>query len=150
MMSLASYLVLGATLEPKIKSKICEGGMWISLRCLRQHTAVSVAMGNNGQPTISLTPVRARPPSSIYEWLRLFGTNASIYLQTHADEAASLMTYMVAITDMSKRHGGYAWRVYDEKFGRIRTLPPTLLDGFYILPPCNPLHGMCAWWTLLL
>ena len=38
MMSLASYLVLGATLEPKIKSKICEGVMWISVRCLRQHT----------------------------------------------------------------------------------------------------------------
>ena len=89
-------------------------------------TAVSVVMGNDGQPTISLAPVRTKPPSSIYEWLRLFGTYASIYLQAHAYEAPSLMTYMVAIMDMSKRHGGYAWRVYDEKFRRIRALSPTL------------------------
>ena len=149
MVSLASYLVLGATIEHKIKSKIWG---YVDLGALSSptHTSVSLAIVNNVQPTISLTPLRARPPSSIYEWLRLFGTYANICLQTHTDEAASLMTYMVAITDMSKRHGGYAWRVYDEKFGRIRTLPSTLLDGFYILPPCNPLHGMCAWWTLML
>ena len=125
--SLARYLVLGATLEPKIKSKICVGG-YVDLGALSSptDTAVSVAMGNNGQPTISLTPVRTRPPSSILECLRLFGNYASIYLQAHADEESSLMTYIVAIMDMSKRHGGYAWRVYDEKFRRIRALSPTL------------------------
>ena len=89
-------------------------------------TAVSVVMGNDGQPTISLAPVRTKPLSSIYEWLPLFCTYASIYLQAHADEAAALMTYMVAIMNMSKRHGGYAWRVYDDKFRRIRALSPTL------------------------
>ena len=36
--SLARYLVLGATLDPKVKAKICEGGMWSSGRCLRQQT----------------------------------------------------------------------------------------------------------------
>ena len=125
--SLARYLVLGATLEPKIKSKIHEG-RYVDLGALSSptDTAVSVAMGNNGQPTISLTPVRTRPPSSIFEWLRLFGTYASIYLHAHTDEASSLMTYMGAIMDMSKRHGGYAWRVYDETFRRIRALSPTL------------------------
>ena len=125
--SLASFLVLGATLEPKIKAKNCEGGyVDLGALCSPTDTTVSVAMGNNGQPSISLTPVRTKPPSSIYEWLRLFRTYASIYLQAHADEAASLMTYMVAIMDMSKRHGGYAWRVYDDKFRRIRALSPTL------------------------
>ena len=93
--SLASFLVLGATLEPKIKAKICEGGyVDLGALCSPTDTTVSVAMGNNGQPSISLTPVRTKPPSSIYEWLRLFFTYASIYLQAHADEAASLMTYM--------------------------------------------------------
>ena len=127
--SLARYMVFGATLEPKIKSKICVGGC-VDLGALSSptDTAVSLAMGNNGQPTISLTPVRTRPPSSNLEWLRLFGTCASIYLQAHADEESSLMTYMVAIMDMSKRHGGYAWRVYDENF-----------DEFV---PCRP-HCNC-------
>ena len=67
--SRASYLVLGATLEPKIKSKICEGGMWILVRCLCQQTQ---QMGNYGQPTISMTPVYTSPPGSSYEWLHLF------------------------------------------------------------------------------
>ena len=125
--SLARYLVLGATLESKIKSKICQGG-YVDLGALSSptDTAVSVAMGNIGQPTISLTPMRTSPPSSILEWLRLFGTYAGIYLQAHADEASSLMRYMVAIMDISKCHGGYSWRVYDEKFRRIRALSPTL------------------------
>ena len=110
--SLASFLVLGATLEPKIKAKTCEGGyVDLGALCSPTDTTVSMAMGNNGQPSISLTSVRTKPPSSVYEWLRLFCTYASIYLQAHVDEAASLMTYMVAIMDMSKRHGGYAWRV---------------------------------------
>ena len=77
--SLASYLVLGATLEPNIKAKICEGEyVDIGALCSPTDTAVSVAMENNGQPTISLTPVRTKPPSSIYEWLRLFCTYVSI------------------------------------------------------------------------
>ena len=50
--SLARYLVLGVTLEPKIKAKICEGG-YLDLRALSSptDTAVSVVMGNDGQPT---------------------------------------------------------------------------------------------------
>ena len=33
---------------------------------------------------------------------------------------------MVVIMDMSKRHGGYAWRVYDEKLRRVRALSSTM------------------------
>ncbi len=53
------------------------------------------------------------------------------------------MTYMVAIMDMSKRHGGYAWRVYDEKFRRIRALSPTL-QCHLLLNLRSPRHcGSC-------
>ena len=142
--SLARYLVLGATLESKIKPKICEGG-YVDIGALSSptDTAVSVAMGNNGKPTISLTPMRTSPPSSILEWLCLFGTYASIYLQAHDDEASSLMRYMVAIMDMSKCHGGYAWRVYDEQFRRIRAPSPTL-QWHLLLNLRSPRHcGSC-------
>ena len=29
---------------------------------------------------------------------------------------------MVNILDMHRRHGGFAWRVYDERFRRVRAL----------------------------
>ena len=37
-----------------------------------------------------------------------------------------MLTYMVSIVDMHRRHGGFAWRVYDEKFRRVRALVPSM------------------------
>ena len=34
---------------------------------------------------------------------------------------------MVNILDMHRRHGGFAWRVYDERFHRVRALAPSML-----------------------
>ena len=33
---------------------------------------------------------------------------------------------MVNILDMHRRHGGFAWRVYDERFRRLRALAPSM------------------------
>ena len=33
---------------------------------------------------------------------------------------------MVNILDMHRRHGGFAWRVYDERFRRVRALAPSM------------------------
>ena len=60
------------------------------------------------------------------EWLRLFSTYASVYLERHPAEAPSMLTYMVSIMDMHRNHGGFAWRLYDEKFRRIRAMTPAL------------------------
>ena len=125
---ISPFLVLGSTLDPKIKVKIWEGG-YVDLSSMATITdpSVSVAVTTDGQqPTISLTPVRARPPGNVMEWLRLFSTYASVYLEKHPAEAPSLLTYMVSIMDMHRNHGGFAWRLYDEKFRRIRALTPAL------------------------
>ena len=58
---ISPFLVLGSTLDPKIKLKIWEGG-YVDLSTLATITdpSVSVAVTTDGQqPTISLTPVRA-------------------------------------------------------------------------------------------
>ena len=125
--SIAHYLTLGANLDQKTKTKISEGG-YVELGSLASSsdTSVSVAVDDNGQPSISLTPGRAKPPANISEWLRLFATYASIYLQVHPHEASPILTYMVRIMDMAKRHGGYAWRLYDERFRRLRAMAPQL------------------------
>ena len=88
--------------------------------------SVSVAMGSDGQPSISLTPFRARPPASILEWIRLFGVYASVYVERHPTEFPSLFSCMVNVIDLHWRHGGVAWRLYDERFRRIRAMAPEL------------------------
>ena len=78
-MNLTQFVVLGATLDPRVKAKIREG-VYVELGALSSptDTSVNVAVGADGQPTISLTPVRASPPATITEWLRLFATYASV------------------------------------------------------------------------
>ena len=77
-------------------------------------------MGSNGQPSISLTP------ASIFKWIRLFSVYASIYVECHPSESAALFTYMMNIMELHRRHGGVAWRLYDERFRRIRIMAPEL------------------------
>ena len=124
---IAQFFVLGATLDPKVKAKIREGA-YVELGSLSSPTgsSVSVSMGTDGQPSIALTSVRARPPATILEWIRLFTTYASVYVETHPDEAPSLFSYVTVITDLQTRHGGFAWRVYDERFRRVRAMAPQM------------------------
>ena len=73
---ISPFLILGAALDPNIKVKIWEG-VYVDLSALATITdpSVSVAVTTDSQqPTISLTPVRARPPDDVMEWLYLFST----------------------------------------------------------------------------
>ena len=125
--TIAPFLVLWPTLDPKVKCKIWEGG-YVELGSLvASESNMTVAVNNEGnQSSISLTPVRARPPGNVMEWLRLFSTYAAVYLDRHPGEAPGILTYMVSILDMQRRHAGFAWRLYDERFRRIRALAPSM------------------------
>ncbi len=86
---ISPFLILGATLDPNIKVKIWEG-VYVDLSALATITdpSVSVAVTTDSQqPTISLTPVRARPPDDVMVWLYLFSTYASVYLEMHPVDA---------------------------------------------------------------
>ena len=124
---IAPFLVLGSTLDSKLKCKIWEGGYVEMGSLVASESTMTVAVNNEGnQSSIYLTPVRARPPGNVMEWLRLFSTYAAVCLDRHPDEAPGVLTYIVSIIDMQRRHGGFAWRLYDERFRRIRSLAPSM------------------------
>jgi hypothetical protein len=65
---------------------------------------------------------RAQPVSSIFEWLRLFGTYAAVFLAARPTLAPSMMTYMVRIVDLNKKYGGWVWREYDIRFRQMKAV----------------------------
>ena len=68
---IAPFFVLGATLDPKVKAKIRQGA-YVELGSLSSPTgsSVYVSMGADGLQSVALTPVGARPPATILEWIR--------------------------------------------------------------------------------
>ena len=88
----SAYLVLGATLDPKIKAKIWSN-QYVDLTTLTsmpQAPSVSVTWAGQ-QPSIAMTQSHASPPASYNEWLRLFNTYAAIYFEAHPNEAGALV-----------------------------------------------------------
>ena len=118
---ISNYLILGATLDPKIKAKIW-AGEYVDLSSLQgtADPAVSVSVHDDGNPSISLKTSKSTPPASYFQWLRLFGIYAAVYLQKFPNQAPSMVTYMVRILEINTKHAGYLWRSYDENFRRVR------------------------------
>ena len=122
------FLLLGATLDPKIKAMIW-AHQYIELGSLASaaEPTVSWTLDPHSQlPQPHVAPARVTPVSTFSAWLRAFCTYASVYVERHPSEAASLFSYIVRIQDMDRRHGGLAWRTYDEKFRRIHALLPSM------------------------
>ena len=119
----SSYLILGSTLDPKVKSKIW-AREYIELSSLHQEQmdpAVFVSVQDNGKPSISLKPSKSSPPANFYQWLTWFSTYAAVYLEKFPEQASSMMTYMIRILELSRKHQGFLWRTYDENFRRMRS-----------------------------
>ena len=118
-------LILGATLDQKMKARIWSRE-YIELTSLADHSnpAVSVSLLADGKPSIALKPAKTSSPGSFNQWLQLFCTYATVYLERYQDEAPSLLTYIIRIFEMSKKHGGYIWRAYDEGFRKVRAFAP--------------------------
>ena len=122
---ISKYFVLGATLDPKIKSKIWSRE-YIDLATLKDKVEprVSVSVEDNGNPSISLKANKSAPVPTYIQWLQSFGKYAAVYLERFPEEGPSIMTYIIKIFEMSKRQGGYVWRSYDESFRRMRSYTP--------------------------
>ena len=118
-------LILGATLDQKMKARIWSRE-YIDLTSLADHSSpsVSVSLLSDGKPSIALKPAKTLPPGSFNQWLQLFCTYAAVYLERYQDEASSILTYIIRIFEMSKKHGGYIWRAYDEGFRKVRAFAP--------------------------
>jgi hypothetical protein len=121
-----NFLVLGAILDPKVKTKIWEG-KYVELSSLGDAKEPSVAVSvNKDDSLISLTPSKTPPPSNIHQWQRLFSTYAAVYTERFPAQAPGIITYAIRILDLHKQYGGTAWREYDENFRRVRAHCPTL------------------------
>lgn len=119
---ISDYLVLGATLDPKVKSKIWSKE-FVDLSSLKHdwvETEVDLSVQDNGRPAISVKPSKSSPPANVYQWISLFGVYAAVYLERFPQEAPHLMTYIVRILELSRKHQGFVWTAYDDKFRRIR------------------------------
>ena len=147
----SQFLILGATLDQKTKSKIW-AREYIELSSLndRPDPSVSVSVQNDGKPSISLKPTKTTPPSSYYQWLKLFSTYAAVYLQKYPEQAAGILTYMMYIFDLFRRHPGYLWRTYDVEFRKVRAFVDApwhkpswdlLLRTNHSVPDTNPIFN---------
>ena len=118
---MSSYLVLGSLVDKKIKMKIWMGE-YIDLSQLKgkEDHSLSVSIQNDGTPSIALKPNKSAPPANIFQWLELFSTYASIYLERFPSEAPAMLTYINRILDLSRKYPGLLWRIYDEKFRQAR------------------------------
>ncbi len=120
-----SFMLAGAYVDPKIKSKIIAGD-YVELSSLapKDETPASLSMqfANDDPNQVNFTPSKTcRKPASLAEWNYLFFAYASIYLPHHPEEGAQIVTYMQRIADMQKDEPNtYIWRQFDESFRKMR------------------------------
>lgn len=120
----ASYMVLGSTVDRKMKEKIWRKE-YIDLSQLsnkEESPPMAISLLDSGRPSLSLKTPKSAPPSNIFQWLESFSTFSAIYLQKFPTEGPALFTYMSKIIDLSRKHQGYLWRSYDEKFRRVKNI----------------------------
>ena len=131
------YFMLGTTVDVKIKKKIWNKE-YVDLGSLvprneTSQTRVNFAFAPGHTSQMSLTPQKPPPPANMMEWVNWFSIFASIYLEKYPGEGPSLFTYIHRVMGVNRSHQNtYIWRIYDEKFRRLKqhseTLPWHLLD----------------------
>ena len=131
-----SYFIAGTTVDKKFKIKIW-AREFVELGSLVHKpeggSSVNMAYAPGSTSHLSFTPARPRQPANIYEWVNMFSIYAAIYCEKYPSEAPQLFTYVTRVMGITKSHpNSYTWRIYDEKFRRLRqfsgSLPWHLLD----------------------
>ena len=127
--AMTPFLVLGATLDPKIKAMIW-AHQFIDLGSLTATTEPTLSCSPYPRSQLPLphgTLDRVTPIITMAQWLRPFSTYTSVYVKRYPAEAPAMLTYMLRIMGMQKRYDGMAWRTYVETtFRRIHALTPSL------------------------
>lgn len=102
--ALASYMTLGFTLELRVKAKIW-GKQFVELSTLVTvpEKSLAVTFDSSDNPMIALSTGKPKGITNIFQWLRLFGTYAAVYLERYPTEAPGVMTYIVHVLDLQKK-----------------------------------------------
>ncbi len=121
---LNSYMLLGANLDDKIKSKII-AGEFVEMSALwdvdELPPRVNMSFREEDGSQLSFSPAKARDPNSFAEWEYLFFTFASVYSSYHPKEAGGVFSYMRRVADIHRDYPNtFIWRVYDTKFRKAK------------------------------
>ncbi len=119
---------LGASLSPKLKSKIW-GDEYVDFATLlvdKEPDYTITVSTSTGRPAVSmLPPTKGKAITDLNTWLNAFQIFAAVYTERHPTSSPSLWKYMAFIRDMATR--GMACATYDINF---RTLKQNQSWGF--------------------
>ena len=116
---LDKFLKLGSTLDSKICSKI-QAGQFVELTSLSNDEDTVPIDYDPVTKQLTMSKKTPKKISNVFEWFRLFGTYASVYLAAHPDEGSCIVTYMVRIMDMSGQYQGGVYLKYDTMFRKLK------------------------------
>lgn len=128
-------ILLGTSIPQKVKDKIW-GDEFIEMNVLTPsyvEDPVSVFISQKKFSVINNN--KNKTPLTIEQWTSAFLVFMDIYIEKRPEHARSLLKYMHTIREMYDLFGDEAWRVYDERFRRLRESLPLpwgkLVDELY-------------------
>lgn len=112
---------LGATIPQKVKEKIW-GDEFIDMNVLSPHYECDPfsLLITNKKFSIINNNNRNKMPLSISQWTTAFFVFMDIYIEKRPEEARQLLKYGHNIREMHDLYGDEPWRLYDERFRRLR------------------------------
>lgn len=133
----SNFKTLGDNVPDKIKAQIW-ANEYVDLTRLvntdRTDDVQFTLYQAEGSASVNIVPQNKRLPFSILQWDSAFAAFMAVYLQRYQDEMANLLQYSQTIKQLSQK--GANWRLYDEKFRKIREteLQPwgTILFDLYL------------------
>ena len=119
----SASLPLGATIPPKVQSKIW-ADQFVDLRILlkdnddEEYTfTLNKQLGKSSVSVMSPTQ-RSKPLEEIQEWTAAMLTFGAIYTERHPHTAPKLFKYIKTVRDMEARGGN--WTYYDTQFRKLK------------------------------
>ncbi len=120
MIEISDGIPLGVSIPQKIRDKITNDE-FIDMNVLTPsyvEDPVSVFISQKKFSIINNN--RNKVPLTIEQWSSAFLVFMDIYIELHDDQSRPLLKYLHNIREMHDLYGDEAWRVYDERFRRLR------------------------------
>ena len=123
-------LPLGATLSPKLKSKIW-AGEFVELTALGSSAPdppMSITVDNgSAKHTVAISSSsKTATINNIYHWTDLFHTYAAVYTERYPDQGPHLFKYCSIVRSMSHKCSLQWWLFYDNQFRRLKAQDSTM------------------------
>jgi len=126
-------LPLGATVPPRVKSKIW-AGEFIDLPSLTHTTldpplSLTLESGQSRQTVAINQQSKSSQPNNIEDWTDLFHIFIAIFTERHPHQAPLLLKYCSTIRSLSRKCSLQWWSYYDTQFRRLKAQDSNLSWG---------------------